>query len=84
MGRDELKVRRRDAMRPGITAYRVCLSSKKGTVPKHSDGLRYAFYNIQSTSIENAIKCAKKHCIVLSGRIDGSAWIASPADLGCC
>jgi hypothetical protein len=68
-------------MAANIQTYRVCLSSKRGKVPKGRDGLYRAYYNIQSSSPEKAIECAKRHCIVLQGNITGDAWLFTSNDL---
>jgi len=63
----------------------VCLSSNKGKVKPSKCGKRkeyLAFYNVQARMEERAIEVAKKHCTVLSGRIYGTARLATPADLG--
>lgn len=44
--------------------------------------MKMASYNIQARTAERAIIVAKKHCTVLTGRIDGYARLASPEDLG--
>lgn len=66
-----------------INNYKVCLSSKRGKVARSRDGLYHAFYNIQSSSPEKAIECAKRYCIVLQGKITGDAWLDTTQDLGC-
>ena len=66
-----------------VQNYRVCLSSKKGKVNPNQRGECLAYYNIQSSSPEKAIECAKRHCIVLYGKIDGVAWLATPEECGC-
>jgi hypothetical protein len=67
----------------GIQTYRVCLSSRRGKTIHKIGKEHIAFYNIQSSSPEKAVECAKRHCICLSGKISGTARPANAADLGC-
>ena len=65
----------------------VCLSSRKGKVKPSASGRRKeyrAYYNVQARTAERAIEVAKRHCTVLSGRIEGTARLAVPPDLGAC
>lgn len=64
----------------------VCLEARKGKVKPSRSGKRKeyrAYYNVQARTAERAIEVAKRHCTVLSGKIYGSARLATPSDLGC-
>ena len=54
----------------------VILSSGSGKKEKQDRHI------IQARTKERAIACAKRHSL-LKGRIDGTAWLARPSDLGC-
>jgi hypothetical protein len=63
----------------------VCLEARKGKVKPSTSGRRkeyHAYYNVQAKTAERAIEVAKRHCTLLSGKIHGSARLATPSDLG--
>lgn len=63
----------------------VCLYSGKGSIKPSTSGRRKeyrAYYNVQARTAERAIEVARCYCTVLSGRIYGTARLATPGDLG--
>jgi len=70
---------------PGMkifTHYVVTLQSKRGRKGHDGKPITMASYNITSSSPEAAIRCAKRYCFCLTGRIFASVRPATAYDLG--